>query len=138
MKIAGAAKILLALFCSCQQLYQIGDRFGDTFAALATDISVSRQASPIAISLPGDNDNDDWLALTLGRTLLPAPVRLDTPEQRIGAASAPSPAGLSRDILAAEKSRSPPGSDPPLLAEPSHRVFILAASAVFSLAPPAA
>jgi hypothetical protein len=138
MRFARQAALLLALLCSWQTFYQIGDLYGDTSRALALGVSYSEQASPLAISHPGGKDYDDWVPLTLGRTLLPAPVNAEKPDSRTSLAPSPSPAGPSRDIVVAEASRSPPGSGPPFLIEPTHLVSILAASAVFSLAPPAA
>lgn len=138
MRIARLAALLLALLCSWQTFYQIGDLYGDTSRALALGVSYSEQTSPLAFSHPGDKDDDDWVPLTLGQTLLPAPVSVEKTDFQTSLAPSLSTAGPSRDIVVAQASRSPPGSGPPLLIEKSHLVSILAASAVFSLAPPAA
>ena len=138
MRIARPATLLLALLCSWQTFYQIGDLYGDTSQAVTLGVSYSEQPSPLAISRPGDKDYDDWIPLTLGRTLLPAQVRIEKPEFLTSIAPSQSPAEPSRDIVVTEASRSPPGSGPPFLIEQPHLLSILAASAVFSLAPPAA
>ena len=134
MRLASTIRLSLAIICSWQTAYQICDRYGDAFKAIAAQVSASKTAT--IVSGRDEVDCDAFLPLTLGRTLLPGHADL-TP--RLTAVRLPqSQLGHS----SADRAVSPQGPSPPCLsrivsATPPSRLPLLARAAVYSLAPPA-
>lgn len=134
MRLAGKIRLLLAIVCSWQTAYQICDRYGDAFKAIAAQVSASKTATIVADR--GEVDYDAVIPLTLGRTLLPGHANLTPKLTAVRLADSQldySPA----DRIAGSPGRSPPCPGNVFADPPPSRLPFLARAAVYSLAPPA-
>ncbi|MDE2490236.1 MAG: hypothetical protein KGM24_05275, partial [Elusimicrobia bacterium] len=71
MRPRAALRLALAAACSWLLVYQVCDRYGDSFKAAAAQVLAAREGPAIARS-PA-KDRDAWMPLVLGQTLVPGP-----------------------------------------------------------------
>ncbi|MDE2490450.1 MAG: hypothetical protein KGM24_06350 [Elusimicrobia bacterium] len=105
MRTRAALRLLVAATASWLLVYQVCDRYGDSFKAVAAQVLASREGP--AVARTPAKDLDAWVPLVIGQTLVPGP-RAPVMRSATLRPVAPVSVALAGEVLPARRDRSPP------------------------------